>query len=111
VPKITVKGNWRKFIIFTHPAAFLKMTRSRRMRWTEHMARICEMMNAYKIPVEKSETKRLIGRSSHRWKAHIKRDVRVGSNGVDSSGTGYKEAAVSCECTTVKLLVSIKSRR
>jgi hypothetical protein len=56
---------------------------------------------------KKSENKGPVGRHSRRWKGNIKRDVGVGNNGVDSSGTGYKTAAVSSEYSTVKLLVSI----
>jgi len=37
-----------------------------RMRWTEHVARIGEMRNAYKISVGKLEGKRPLGRSRRR---------------------------------------------
>jgi hypothetical protein len=80
------------------------------MRRTELVARIYEMMNACKILVKISENKSLVGRSSRRWKDTIKRDVGIRSNGVDSSDTEYKTAAVSYEYTTVKLLVSINVR-
>jgi hypothetical protein len=38
------------------------MIKSRRMRWTEHVARIGEKRNAYRILVLKPEGKRRLGR-------------------------------------------------
>jgi hypothetical protein len=40
-----------------------------RIKWAGHVARIGEMRNVYKILVEKSEGKRLLGRPRRRWKS------------------------------------------
>jgi hypothetical protein len=55
------------------------MIKSRRMRWTGHVARIGEKMNAYRILVGKPEGKR-----PRRWVDNIKMDLReIGWDGVD----------------------------
>jgi hypothetical protein len=60
------------------------MIKSRRMRWAEHIARIGEKRNAYKILVGKPGGKRPLGRSRRRWLDNIKMDLReVGWRGVD----------------------------
>jgi hypothetical protein len=43
----------------------IRMTKSRRMRWVGHVARMGEMKSSYKILVGKCEGKRQIGRD--RW--------------------------------------------
>jgi hypothetical protein len=43
------------------------MTKSRRMRWAGHVARIVETRNAYEILVEKPEEKRPLGRLRRKW--------------------------------------------
>jgi hypothetical protein len=50
------------------------MTKSRRMRWTEHIARMREKRNAYRILVKKPEGKRPLGRPRLRWVGNIKMD-------------------------------------
>jgi hypothetical protein len=37
------------------------------MRWTGHVARMGEKRNTYRLLVEKSEGKRLLGRPRRRW--------------------------------------------
>jgi hypothetical protein len=47
--------------------------KSRRMRWAEHVVGMGEeVRNAYRILVEKSEAKRLLGILTHRWEDNIK---------------------------------------
>jgi hypothetical protein len=44
------------------------MNKSRRMRWAEHVVRMGEKMNAYRILVGKPEGKRPLGRPRRRWR-------------------------------------------
>jgi hypothetical protein len=48
------------------------MIKSRRMRWEEHVARMEEKRNAYRILVGKSEGKRPLGIPRRRWVDNIK---------------------------------------
>jgi hypothetical protein len=58
-----VTGGWRKLhneelhnLHFS--PAIIRMTKSRRMRWAEHVARMGEKKNAYRVLVGKPEVKR-----------------------------------------------------
>jgi hypothetical protein len=60
------------------------MTRSRRMRWAGHVARMGETKNAYRILVGKPEGKRPLGRPRRRWVDNIKMDLgEIGWDGMD----------------------------
>jgi hypothetical protein len=48
--------------LYTSPN-IIRVIKSRRMGWVEHMARMGEMRNAYSILVGKSERKRPLGKS------------------------------------------------
>jgi hypothetical protein len=52
------------------------MIKSRRIRWTGHVARTREKRNAYKISVGKQEGKRSLGRPRRRCVDNIKIDLR-----------------------------------
>jgi hypothetical protein len=85
-------GDWRKLHneelhnLYSSPN-IIRMIKSRRMRWAEHIARMGEKRNAYKILVGKPEGKRPLGRPRHRWVDNIKRDLRQrGWYGLDRSG-------------------------
>jgi hypothetical protein len=52
------------------------LIKSRRMRWTGHVAQTREKRNVYSILVEKPEVKRPLGRPRLRWVINIKMDVR-----------------------------------
>jgi hypothetical protein len=54
----------------------MKMIKSRRMRWTGHVARIGEKRNAYRILVTNQEGKSPLGRPRPRWVDNIKMDLR-----------------------------------
>jgi hypothetical protein len=54
----------------------IRMIKSRRMRWTGHVAQMGETRNAYKILVGKPEGKRSLGRPRRRWVDNIKMDLR-----------------------------------
>jgi hypothetical protein len=62
-----VTGDWRKLPndelhnLYSLPN-IIRMIKSRRMRWTGHVARMGETMNAYRILVGKPEGKRPLGR-------------------------------------------------
>jgi hypothetical protein len=52
-----------------------KIIKSRRMRWAEHVARMGEKRNAYRLLVGKPEGKRPLGRPRRRWVDNIKMDL------------------------------------
>jgi hypothetical protein len=54
----------------------IRMTKSRRMRWTGHVARMKN--NVYRLSVEKPEGKRPLGRLRRRWVDNIKMDLKSG---------------------------------
>jgi hypothetical protein len=60
------------------------MVKSRRMRWAEHVTRMGETRNAYRILVGKPEGKRPLGRPRRRWVDNIKINLReIGWDGID----------------------------
>jgi hypothetical protein len=64
-------GGWRKLhneelCNFYSSQSMIRMTKSRRMRWAEHVARMGEQRNAYRILVGKPEGKRPPGRPRRR---------------------------------------------
>jgi hypothetical protein len=60
------------------------MIKSRRMRWTGHVARIREKRNANRILVGKPEGKRPLDIPRSRWVNNIKMDLReIGWCGMD----------------------------
>jgi hypothetical protein len=59
------------------------MIKSRRMRWTGHIARMGET-NAYRRLVGKPERERPLGRPRRRWVDNIRMDLReIGWDGMD----------------------------
>jgi len=90
----------------------VRVFKSRRMRWTEHVACVWVMKNTYTILVGKSEGKRLLGRPRRRWKYHI--DVDSGETGyeavIDWRGSGWSPVGGSYETSvfirTVNFLTS-----
>jgi hypothetical protein len=60
------------------------MIKSRRMRWTGHVARMGEKRNVYRLLVGKPEGKRPLGRPRRKWKDNIKMDLlEIGLSVVD----------------------------
>jgi hypothetical protein len=58
-----------------------------KMRWTGHVARIGEKMNAYRLLVGKPDRKRPLGRSRRRWVDNIRIDLgEMGWGDVDWIG-------------------------
>ena len=52
------------------------VTKSRRMRWAEHVAHMGEMRGVYRVLVDKPEGTRPLGRPRHRWEDNIKTDLQ-----------------------------------
>jgi hypothetical protein len=57
--------------LYSSPS-IIRVTKSRRIRWAGHVARMGEKRNAYKILVGKPEGKRPPGRPRCRWVDNIK---------------------------------------
>jgi hypothetical protein len=67
--------------------SIIRIIKSRRMRRTEHVARMAENRNAYRLLVEKPEGKRPLGRPRRRWMVNIRMDLgEVGMGDVDWIG-------------------------
>ena len=59
----------------------VRVIKSRRLRWTGHVARMNEGRSAFKILTGKSAGKRPIGRPSRRWEDNIRMDLEeIGIN-------------------------------
>jgi hypothetical protein len=55
---------------------FVRVIKSRRMRWAGHAARMGEGRGVYTVLVGRLEGKRPLGRPRHKWEDNIKRDLR-----------------------------------
>jgi hypothetical protein len=79
--KEEVTEGWRKLHneelhnLYSSPS-IIRMMKSRRMRWTGHVARMGAKKNGYRILVGKPEGKRPLGRPRRRWVNNIKMDLR-----------------------------------
>ena len=63
---------------------FVREIKSRRMRWSGHVARMGEGRGVYRVLVGKPESKRPLGIPTRRWEDHIKMDLQeVGCGGMD----------------------------
>jgi hypothetical protein len=64
----------------------IRVIKSRRMRWTGHVARMGERRGAYMVMVGRPDGKRPLGRHIHRWEDNIKINLQktgMGENGLD----------------------------
>ena len=60
------------------------VTKSKRMRWAGHVARMGARRGVYRVLVGNPEGKRPLGRPKHRWEDNIKMDLQeVGYGGID----------------------------
>jgi hypothetical protein len=81
-PKREEDGSWRKLhnnelhSLYSSPN-IIRVIKSRRMRWAEHMACMGEGRDVYGVLVGRPEGKRPLGRPRHRWEDNIKMDLRV----------------------------------
>jgi hypothetical protein len=76
-----VKGGWKKLYneefcdLYSSPS-IIRIIKSRRMRWTGHVARMGEKRNTYRLMVGRPEGKRPIGRpTTRRWVDNIKMNL------------------------------------
>ena len=75
-----VIGEWRKLHneelneLYSSPS-IVRVIKSRRMRWTGHVARMEEGRGVNKVLVEKPGGKRPLGRPRRRWDDNIKMDL------------------------------------
>jgi len=84
-----VTGEWRKLHneelnnLYSSPN-IVRVIKSRRMRWAEHVARMGEGRGVYRVLVGKPEGRRPLGRPRRRWEDNIRMDLReVGCGFVD----------------------------
>ena len=82
-------GEWRKLHneelneLYSLPN-IVRVIKSRRMRWAEHVARMGEGRDVYGILVGKPEGRRPLGRPRRRWEDNSRMDLReVGCRCVD----------------------------
>jgi hypothetical protein len=61
----------------------IRVIKSRRLRWTGHVARMGENRGAYRILVGRPEGRRPLGRTRRRWEDNIKMDLQEVGWGMD----------------------------
>jgi hypothetical protein len=69
----------------------VRVIKSRRMRWTGHVARMGKGRGVYRVLVGRPEGKRPQGRPRRRWEDNIKMDLReigIDAAKLDSAGSG-----------------------
>jgi len=84
-----VTGEWRKLhneVLndLYSSLDIVRVIKSRRMRWAEHVACMEEGRGVYRVSVGKPEGKRPLGRPRRIWEDNIKMDLQeVGCGGMD----------------------------
>jgi hypothetical protein len=87
--KLTKLHNEKLHDLYSSPS-IIRMIKLRRMRGAEHVARMEEKRNAYRILVRKSAGRRRLGRPRRRWVDNIKMDLReIGWEGMDWIDLAY----------------------
>jgi hypothetical protein len=90
--KDKVMGGWRKLhneeLHDSYSlSSIIRITKSRRMKWAGHIARMKEKRNVYRLLVGKPAGKRRLGRPRHGWIDNIKMDLlEMGLGGVNWIG-------------------------
>jgi hypothetical protein len=80
-PKWEKDRSWRKLhndelhSLYSSPY-IVRVIKSRRMRWTGHVARMGEGRGVYRVSVGRPEGKSPLGRPRRRWEDNIKVDLR-----------------------------------
>jgi hypothetical protein len=84
-----VTWKWRKlhnkelYALYCSPN-IIRVIKSRRLRWAEHVARMGQRNGAYRALVGKPEGRRPLERPRRRWEDNIKMDLReAGWRGMD----------------------------
>jgi hypothetical protein len=84
-----VTGEWRRLHneerndLYSSPN-FIRVIKSRRMRWAGHVASMVEGRGAYRILVGRPERRRPLRRPTHRSEDNVRVDLlEVGSGGMD----------------------------
>jgi hypothetical protein len=86
-PKVDeVTGEWRKLHSELNDLYFspniIRVIKSRRMSWVEHVARMGERRGVYRFLVGKPDGKRPLGRPRRRWQDNTKKDLQEVDLGV-----------------------------
>jgi hypothetical protein len=69
--------------LYSSPS-IIRIIKAKRMRWAEHVARMGEKRNAYRLLVGNPEGRRPLGRPRRRWLDNVRMDlVEVGWGDVD----------------------------
>jgi hypothetical protein len=68
---VSKQSNEELHNLYSSPS-IIRIIKSRRMRWTGHVAQMGEKRNVYRLLVGNSEGKRPLGRPRHRWIDNIK---------------------------------------
>jgi hypothetical protein len=74
-------GSWRKLhydelhSLYSSPN-IVRVIKTRRMRWTGHVASMGERTGIYRVLVGRPEGKRPLGRPRRRWEDNIKMNLR-----------------------------------
>jgi hypothetical protein len=72
------------YILHNKHNNIIRHIKSRRMRWAEHVARMGEEKNVYRVLMGKPEGKRPLVKPRHRWEDGIRMDLReIGWGSVD----------------------------
>ena len=66
---------WELSDLYSLPST-VRVVKSRRMRWTWHVALMGEGRGVHRVLVGKPEGKRPLGRPRHRWEDNIKIDLQ-----------------------------------
>jgi hypothetical protein len=64
------------------------VVKSRKMRWSGHVAGMGEGRGVHRVLVGKSEGKKPLGRPKRRWEDSIKMNLREVGGGLDGAGSG-----------------------
>jgi hypothetical protein len=101
-----VTGEWRRlhneelYALYTTPK-IIRASKSRRMRWAGHVARMGEGRGAYRVLVGRPDRRRPLGRPRRRWEGNIKLDLQeVGWGGMDwiDLAQNTEKGTGTCEC-------------